>query len=185
MTIQTKDFQDGVAPISGYAGTRDAYISQNAPDTAFGTATTLLVDGDDPSGSANDLSTLLLWDISDIPSDALVDSATITINVTNVNTTAYEIYEALTNWQETTSTWNNAAAGTPWQTPGANGSADRGATVLGGISSGVTGSHTVVLNQAGLDVLQSWIDGSAPNNGPCLSGYHPHPLYVVCTHFPE
>ena len=19
----------------------------------------------------------------------------------------------------------------------------------------------------------------------CLSGYHPHPLYVVCTHFPE
>ena len=23
------------------------------------------------------------------------------------------------------------------------------------------------------------------NNEPCLSGYHPHPLYVVCTHFPE
>ena len=22
-------------------------------------------------------------------------------------------------------------------------------------------------------------------NQPCLSGYHPHPLYVVCTHFPE
>ena len=22
-------------------------------------------------------------------------------------------------------------------------------------------------------------------NLPCLSGYHPHPLYVVCTHFPE
>ena len=22
-------------------------------------------------------------------------------------------------------------------------------------------------------------------NIPCLSGYHPHPLYVVCTHFPE
>ena len=24
-----------------------------------------------------------------------------------------------------------------------------------------------------------------PSNDPCLSGYHPHPLYVVCTHFPE
>ena len=23
------------------------------------------------------------------------------------------------------------------------------------------------------------------NKHPCLSGYHPHPLYVVCTHFPE
>ena len=25
----------------------------------------------------------------------------------------------------------------------------------------------------------------AANYDPCLSGYHPHPLYVVCTHFPE
>ena len=25
---------------------------------------------------------------------------------------------------------------------------------------------------------EDWFD-------PCLSGYHPHPLYVVCTHFPE
>ena len=23
------------------------------------------------------------------------------------------------------------------------------------------------------------------SNNACLSGYHPHPLYVVCTHFPE
>lgn len=165
VTIQTKEFQDGVAPTSAYAGTRDAYISQNATDTAFGTATTLLVDGDDPSGSNNDLSTLLLWDLSDIPTDALVDSATITINVTNVNSTPYEIYAVLVNWQETTTTWNNAATGTPWQSPGADGAVDRGATVLGAISSGVTGTHTVVLNQAGLDVVQSWIDGSAPNNG--------------------
>ncbi|MCZ6587095.1 MAG: DNRLRE domain-containing protein [Alphaproteobacteria bacterium] len=165
VTIQTKEFQDGVAPTSAYAGTRDAYISQNATDTAFGTATTLLVDGDDPSGSNNDLSTLLLWDLSDIPTDALVDSATITINVTNVNSTPYEIYAVLVNWQETTTTWNNAATGTPWQSPGADGAVDRGATVLGAISSGVTGTHTVVLNQAGLDVVQSWIDGSPPNNG--------------------
>lgn len=165
VVIQTKDFQDGVAPTSAYAGTRDAYISQNAPDTAFGTATTLLADGDDPSGSNNDLATVIQWDISDIPSEALVDSATITINVTNVNSTAYEIFQVLTNWQETSVTWNNAATATPWQSAGADGASDRGATVLGAISSGVTGSHTVVLNQAGLDVIQSWIDGSALNNG--------------------
>ena len=28
-------------------------------------------------------------------------------------------------------------------------------------------------------------DAQSPTNNPCLSGYHPHPLYVVCTHFPE
>ncbi len=99
--------------LSGYAGTRDAYISENAPTTAFGTATTLLADGSDPIDSNLDLSTLLLWDLSAIPSDAMVD----------------------------------------------------GATMLGAVTGSVTGSHTVVLNQEGLDVVQSWIDGSAPNNG--------------------
>ena len=27
--------------------------------------------------------------------------------------------------------------------------------------------------------------GEEVTNQACLSGYHPHPLYVVCTHFPE
>ena len=29
------------------------------------------------------------------------------------------------------------------------------------------------------------LKGLEKENTPCLSGYHPHPLYVVCTHFPE
>jgi hypothetical protein len=164
VTLQTKEFQDGVAPTPGYAGTRDAYISENGPDTANGTATTLLVDGDDPSGSTNDKSTLVLWDISDIPGDATVDTAAITINVTNVGS-GYEIYQVLNNWQETGVTWNSASAGTPWQSPGADGVLDRGTTVVGVVNGGVTGSLSVVVNQDGLDVVQSWIDGSAPNNG--------------------
>ena len=28
-------------------------------------------------------------------------------------------------------------------------------------------------------------DGDWDYMKACLSGYHPHPLYVVCTHFPE
>ena len=32
----------------------------------------------------------------------------------------------------------------------------------------------------------TWSEDKARQyNKPCLSGYHPHPLYVVCTHFPE
>ena len=33
-------------------------------------------------------------------------------------------------------------------------------------------------------ILYKQVSGSDKNQ-PCLSGYHPHPLYVVCTHFPE
>ena len=29
------------------------------------------------------------------------------------------------------------------------------------------------------------VDIGGMTDEPCLSGYHPHPLYVVCTHFPE
>ena len=52
-------------------------------------------------------------------------------------------------------------------------------------------SHTVVYRAAALvqfavvdsfDFEECWIDFPFE---PCLSGYHPHPLYVVCTHFPE
>ena len=32
---------------------------------------------------------------------------------------------------------------------------------------------------------ESNIAASKEKKEPCLSGYHPHPLYVVCTHFPE
>ena len=168
VTLQTKEFQDGVAPTSGYAGTRDAYILENNPDTAFGTATTLLVDGSEPSGSGLDVFSLLQWDLSGIPSDAVVDAASITINVTNAGS-GYEIYELLKIWQETSVTWNTAATGSPWDSPGANGALDRGTTILGVVNGGATGSLTVALNQDGLDVVQAWIDGSAPNNGVIIA----------------
>jgi chitodextrinase len=165
VTVYTKEFQDGVAPTSGYSGTRDAYISENAPDSAFGGATVLLVDGDDPSGTGRDLSTLLLWDLSDIPSGALVEGTTITINVTNVSSGSYELYEVKANWQEDSADWNSYAAGSPWEVPGASGASDRGTTVLGTVNGSSLGSRTLTLNQNGLNLIQGWVDGSAPNFG--------------------
>ena len=58
-------FQDGIEPTVSYAGTRDTSLSENQPDTAFGDSVELFIDGDDPSGSGNDVSALLRWDISD------------------------------------------------------------------------------------------------------------------------
>ena len=34
-------------------------------------------------------------------------------------------------------------------------------------------------------IHQKPLSTEATKNQSCLSGYHPHPLYVVCTHFPE
>jgi fibronectin type 3 domain-containing protein len=169
VTVVTKSFQDGVAPTSSYDGTRDVYLSQNAPTTNFGTSTALLVDGDDPSGSGNDLSTLIAWDVSDIPPDALIESATITLNVTNPSSGTYLINDMARAWDETQATWNLAVSGNAWQVPGAMGESDRSSTMLGLIAASATGSYTVPLNTDGLALLQGWVAGSQPNFGLILS----------------
>ena len=66
--LATMSFQDGVLPTKDYLGTRDTYLSENKPDTAFGAASELAVDGSDPSGSNQDLMVLMFWDLSDLHS---------------------------------------------------------------------------------------------------------------------
>ena len=74
-------FQDGVSPTTSYSGTTDTYLSQNAPTSNFGSSITLLLDGDDPGGSGNDLASILRWDISSIPAGSIVDAAQVALDV--------------------------------------------------------------------------------------------------------
>ena len=43
----------------------------------------------------------------------------------------------------------------------------------------------VLVTDNGIGMRKEDIPVALSKFGPCLSGYHPHPLYVVCTHFPE
>jgi hypothetical protein len=168
-TLVTKSFKDGVAPTTDYSGTTDTYLSQASPSGKFGGDPELLADGDDPYGSTNDLVTLIAWDISVIPADALVESATIDINVLNPSNGSYGLYQALRDWSEDEATWNQASNGASWQSGGASGSSDRDTLVLGAVSASSTGSYSLNLNDEGLAVLQGWIDGSISNYGFVLA----------------
>ena len=44
----------------------DAQISENAPTTNYGRASTLIGDGDEPAGSGKDVYSLLKWDLTGI-----------------------------------------------------------------------------------------------------------------------
>ena len=66
---------------------------------------------------------------------------------------------------ETTATWNVASTGVNWQTPGANGAADRGTTVLGSISAPSKVLQTIALNPSGVAQVQAWINNPASNYG--------------------
>jgi hypothetical protein len=157
----TVSFQDGVSPSPSYAGTRDTYISQGSPTSNFGASTTIKVNG----AAGNDLSGLVKWDISSIAAGNVVQTVTITFNVTNKSANSYQVYELKRPWVENQATWNVYATGSNWSVPGAQGSSDRGSTVLGTVTASALGSYTLTLNSSGVALVQSWVNTPSTNNG--------------------
>ena len=163
--VLTQKFQNGVLPESIYAGTRDTYISSFAAADNFGSNNVLLLDGDDPQETGNDLYSLISWDLTGLPVNAIITAARMEFSAINTSDNNYEIYQILRPWSENAATWIQADTGVPWETAGALGVTDRGADVLGILSVEVVGRHTVDLNVQGVAVVQAWVDGSAANHG--------------------
>lgn len=162
----TCEFQDGVLPNPAYAGTRDACIQESIPTQCLGTQPGLFVDGDYPNGSTKDRYILIRWDLSRIPPGSRPVSAQLTFTVTATETRQkYGIYALRRPWTETEASWNQAAAGRPWQIPGAQGESDRDPTRLGTFTTPGKGSFVMPLNAGGLKVLRSWIDDPSSNHG--------------------
>lgn len=161
----TLTFQDGVSPSASYSGTADAYLSQAAPTSKYWGNSSLRVDGDDPAGSGNDLSTLLAWDISAIPAGSTVTAASITLQITNATAVPYPVYPVLRRWVEREVTWNLAATGSSWQAGGALGEEDRGAAAVASVAASGLGSYTFSLNADGLALVERWINTPAENYG--------------------
>jgi hypothetical protein len=162
---RTLSFQYGVLPSATYAGGRDAWISEDAPTTRYGTSTRARVDGDEPDGSGHDAYALLGWDVTSVPPGSVVSSAEITLQVTDPGSRPFEVYPLLWEWSESQVTWTEAAISVPWQLPGAKGAADRSPTVIGTIAPTVSGSYAVALNSAGVALVQSWVDHPSTNHG--------------------
>ena len=158
----TVSFQQGV---NGYAGTTDATIRGDLPFFNSGSGVWLQLDGNP------DISSLINWDISSIPTTAVVESASITLNSITTTAQDYEIYELLKPWVESQVNWDQTAAGTDWEVSGARGATDRGSAVLGSVIFTTAGFVTVELNAAGIALVQSWITAPAANNGIVIQDY--------------
>ncbi len=154
----TLEFQDGVFPNASYDGTRDAGLVETSPTMNFGTLVDLQVDGDapDPFNPAlrGEKQTVLAWDLSEIPAGAVIQSASISLNVYNGSSGDFEFYEALTNWDEATTDWTDFDE-----------ASEVGSTLLGTLNSGPTGFNTYALNLDGVQLIQDWVDGTKTNNG--------------------
>ncbi len=147
------------------AATADTYISDGKKTSNYGAASSLIADGNPDFGA------LLKWDLSSIPAGSTLQSATLSVNVTGTSADTYEIYELKRSWTELQATWNKATTGTNWHSAGAQGSLDRYSTVLGTVTATVSGIRNVVLNAAGLAVVQGWVNNPATNFGFILQDY--------------
>lgn len=157
---RTVSFQDSVA---GYTGTRDTYITSEAPTANHRTADTLVLNGDP------DTATLIKWDLTAIPVGRKVTAVTLTFMVNDSSPIDYEFYSLKRDWAEATATWIEARSRVKWETAGADGAADRGTTVLGSMSaSSKDHLQTITLNPEGLAQVQTWIDNPSSNYGLIL-----------------
>jgi uncharacterized repeat protein (TIGR02543 family) len=162
----------------------DTYLSgaTGAGSYNYGGATTIQVDR---GTSTSRRTTLLRWDVSSIPANAIVSSANIQLQVTDASTYAYPMYDVVKDWVEGTNdgvagtgaSWSYYDAGiTAWGTAGASattGDVDRGVTNLWSTTNASftpVGSKTVALNADGVDLVQRWVDGST-NNGVIIQDY--------------
>ncbi len=149
-----RNFQNG---LNGYNGTQDAYLRESSPNSNFANTTLLLGDGSDSdpvNGNYGEVISVVSWDTSSIPNNAIVEAASITFNLFNTSNGIYNLYEAKASWSENTVNWNVF-----------NGSGAIGLEVMGTIPPNIFNKNEITLNEIGIDVVQGWIDGSIANNG--------------------
>ena len=154
---QTVSFEQGV---SGYAGTVDTQLSENAPSTNNATLASLSVDNDDPSGSNKDTQVLLRFDAifgtsaGQIPIGATISSATLELQITNVGS-SINLHRMLRSWSAT-DTWNTLNAGVQADGVEALATADVSTGAIG-----ATGKRSIDVTAS----LAAWLANPAGNLG--------------------
>lgn len=150
----------------GYLGMTDTHILADVPDTNFGSATSLRVDGNPQN------STLLRWDLSSLPPGTTVTGVSMVFHVSDTATSPYAIYALTRGWSEGEATWPLAAAGSPWMSAGAAAvPGDREASQVGSLAASAEGALTVPLNAHGIGKVQEWVNQPAANHGFIIQNY--------------
>lgn len=159
---RTLSFQDGRLPSADYQGTRDTRLIEESSEPR-GSDPLLEVEGESGGRPA-----LLLWDLRAIPPGSRVISASVELTVTSVSgDRECEAYTASRPWVESRATWMEFASGRRWEAPGAKGEEDRGSQAVARFKP-VRGVTRIPLNDAGVAIVQRWINSDGANHGLIL-----------------
>lgn len=126
---------------------------------------------------------LLRFDVSGIPSDAIVTEATLRLHTTSTQdppdrAMTVDIYQVRRLWAEMQATWRNATASDTWALPGCNGVGDRDFTAL---ASGTVDKPDSFFDFDVTGAVQEWVSNPASNHGLLLIGSGPTVAYSFYT----
>jgi len=148
--------QDG---LNGHFSTEETQIKLFNPDTNFGPGGTFGADAGGIQGLLR-FTNLIGTGVNQIDAGVSVQSAALTLHVTNSSSTNPTVHQMLVDWNENGLTWNNAAAT-------GNGTAGFQADNIDAKSASIGAFPASTLGDAVLDitdVVQNWVNGEA-NHG--------------------
>jgi hypothetical protein len=142
------------AVIVSASAVKDAYIRASTPTANNGLLGSLVVDRE-----STDLQRALMqFDLSAIPTNAIIVSATLKLHATAIggtlNIAAYQLQQP---WTETGVTWNQSSSGVNWSAAGGA----YNATPLDTVTTNATGEHAWDITS----LAQDWVATTQPNYG--------------------
>ena len=153
-------FQEG---LNGYIGTTDTNVNTYAKTTNYGSATSLT------AASYNATKPLFQFDLSSIPVNAVVNSATLSFYASSwggaAGSNQNAIYRVLDkNWVESEANWNIYSTGNNWTTSGLGSGTDYGSPVFTSLTGWVPAGPMWV-NFSVATLAQNWVNGTYQNHG--------------------
>lgn len=149
----------------------DAFISSDAATTNYGSEQN--IDVGELKGGTQVRRSLLKFDLSSIPTNAVVTSAILTVTDNGfdgaTNDRVMSAYRVLRVWTSAGVTWNKFDGSSDWGTAGcSNTTSDREAAGIGTVSmpgTEVAQDYNITLTAS---KVQEWISGALTNNGIIL-----------------
>lgn len=148
----------------------DTYLSSTAPSNNYGTLGSIFVGELDTAPSAVTRS-LIKFDLSSIPSNALITTATLSLMISaNYSNTPryYNLYRVLRDWVESQATWNAWKTGNSWTTAGAGGNGtdvDYDTVLASTYFASTLGTGAVKEFSLAPAEFKKFVDGTYPNYG--------------------
>jgi hypothetical protein len=140
----------------------DTSLRDVAPNNAFGDSNPLLAgNAKEPFVLHNHA--LLKFDLSTIPTNAIVTGVSLSVVIFRSNTDVanFDLNRVLVNWSEYEATWNNRSASTPWLAGGAQSGTEYVAapSVTSAVDDAVFSSPGMIAD------VQLWVGNAATNFG--------------------